>query len=339
MAGEVSQPHDHLFRSVFRDETEAASLLRAHLPDAICAAVRWSSLTWQPVTFIDHRLRDSESDLLYAVRLKAGDVPAWLYVLLEHQSTPDRWLRLRLLKYCCRIWERDRDRHPNEERLRPIVPLVWYQGERSWRFAREFSELFAPHVRDWPGVPRYAHLLFDQTEVAPDEVRGRLRGRVAQLAMMAAYRASWPALQRLLPLLVELGEAGAIEDLRQIAVYIAVTTRNAEDWTRFAAVVRQQVPGGAELMTKTEEMLEVVTRVKEQEARQKGRQEGELKGRQEGELKGRQEGELKGQVKTIEGLLRHAVPWSTIEAATGIDRTTFQRLKQQLDRDGANRAI
>ena len=82
-------------------------------------------------------------------------------------------------------------------------------------------------------------------------------------------------------------------------------------------------------MTKTEEMLEVVTRVKEQEARQKGRQEGELKGRQEGELK--------GQVKTIEGLLRHAVPWSTIEAATGIDRTSFQRLKQQLDRDGANR--
>ena len=171
-----------------------------------------------------------------------------------------------------------------------------------------------------------------QTEVAPDEVRGRLRGRVAQLAMMAAYRASWPALQRLLPLLVELGEAGAVEDLRQIAVYIAVTTRNAEDWTRFAAVVRQQVPGGAELMTKTEEMLEVVTRVKEQEARQKGRQEGERKGRQEGELKG----QVKGQVKTIEGFLRHAVPWSTIEAATGIDRTTFQRLKQQIDRNGAN---
>ena len=42
-------------------------------------------------------------------------------------------------------------------------------------------------------------------------------------------------------------------------------------------------------------------------------------------------------MKTIEGLLRHAVPWSTFEAATGIDRTTFQRLKQQLDRDGANR--
>ena len=29
-------------------------------------------------------------------------------VLLEHQSEPDRWMRWRLLRYCCRIWERDR---------------------------------------------------------------------------------------------------------------------------------------------------------------------------------------------------------------------------------------
>ena len=59
-------------------------------------------------------------------RRTADGGPAWLYVLLEHQSTPDRWLRLRLLKYSIRIRERDRRQHPNEEQLRPIVPLVLY---------------------------------------------------------------------------------------------------------------------------------------------------------------------------------------------------------------------
>ena len=34
---------------------------------------------------------------------------------------------------------------------------------------------------------------------------------------------------------------------------------------------------------------------------------------------GRQEGELKGKVQIIQGLLGRDVPWSTIEAATGID--------------------
>ena len=112
-------------------------MLQAHLPEAIRRELRWSSLKWQSASFIDDRLRDSESDLLYEIKRKADGAPAWLYLLLEHQSTPDAWLRLRLLKYSIRIWERDRQRHPDEEQLRPIVPVVLYQGARGWRHARE----------------------------------------------------------------------------------------------------------------------------------------------------------------------------------------------------------
>ena len=109
MAGsEVSKPHDHLFRTVFGEEgeLEAVGLLQAYLPESISRELRWSSLKWQSVSFIDDRLRESESDLLYAIQRKADGAPAWLYVLLEHQSSPDPWLRLRLLKYSIRIWER-----------------------------------------------------------------------------------------------------------------------------------------------------------------------------------------------------------------------------------------
>ena len=136
MAGsEVSKPHDHLFRTVFGEEgeLEAVGLLQAYLPESISRELRWSSLKWQSVSFIDDRLRESESDLLYAIQREADGAPAWLYVLLEHQSSPDPWLRLRLLKYSIRIWERDRRQHPNDKHLRPIVPLVWYQGKRGWR--------------------------------------------------------------------------------------------------------------------------------------------------------------------------------------------------------------
>ena len=66
------------------------------------------------------------------------------------------------------------------------------------------------------------------------------------------------------------------------------------------------------------DMLQIYAEVVEQEVRQKGRREG------------RQEGVLTTQVRTIEGLLGREVPWSTIEGATGIDQTTFRRLKQQL---------
>ena len=170
MAHDVHRPHDKLFRTVFIDHAEAAALLRAHLPESIAGDLRWSTLTLQDRTFVDPDLRDTESDLLFSIRRKAGAPPAWLYVLLEHQSRPDRWIRFRLLKYCCRIWDRSRRQFPREWRLRPIVPLVFYQGPGRWRHPSEFAELFADPVRDWPWVPRFAHLLIDQSQVGPQAV-------------------------------------------------------------------------------------------------------------------------------------------------------------------------
>ena len=78
MAGELFKPHDHLFRTVFREESEAAGLLRAYLPEAVAGELRWSSLKRQDVSFIDDLLRASEADLLYAVERRVDDAPAWM---------------------------------------------------------------------------------------------------------------------------------------------------------------------------------------------------------------------------------------------------------------------
>ena len=146
-------------------------------------------------------------------------------------------------------------------------------------------------------------------------MRGALHGRIAQLALMAAYRANWPVLRELVPLLAELGQAVGIEDVRQIVVYIAITTRNRERWERFAEAVRRQVPGGGELVNKADEMVEIYGEMRERE----GRREGQL--------------------ATIEKLVHAGVAWSTIEAATGIDEDTFDRLRDQLEAadDGESR--
>jgi len=122
-------------------------------------------------------------------------------------------------------------------------------------------------------------------------------------------------------LLAELGQEGGFEDLRRIVVYIAPTMREPEWWHRFAEAVRRRVPGGEELLNNTQEMLEIYGEVMQQEARQKDLQEG------------RQEGRREGRLGTIEQFRQAGVEWSTIEAATGIDEATFDRLKHQLDAD------
>ena len=216
----------------------------------------------------------------------------------------------RLLKYCCRIWDRDRRTHRGEQELRPIVPMVFYQGRRRWRHAAELSELFAPSVRAWPWVPRFEHLLFDQSQVKPREVRGALRGRITQLMMMAAYRHRRAALRSAARLLATLPPESGETTVRMFVLYL-LATQDRGTARSFGEELRGAVSGpGDELMTYAEELIS--------EGRKQGRQEG------------REEGEQKGKVGTIENLLQAGVPWSVIESATGIDQDALRALKQRL---------
>ena len=197
MTRDLHQPHDRLFRKVFSEPAEAAGLLRVHVPQWLADTLDWSSLSLMPDSYVDDDLQASESDLLYTVEQRPGAAEPGdarrslrLYLLFEHQSTPDRWMRFRLLKYCCRIWDDFLRSDEAEETpdLPPIVPLVFYQGESRWRHTTQFSDLFAKPVRGWPWTPQFRHLLMDQSQTEVGAVQGETLGRIAQLALMAAAR-------------------------------------------------------------------------------------------------------------------------------------------------------
>ena len=178
MAEDIQHPHNLMVRAVLSDLVEARSFLQMHLSGEVSQALNWSTLKFLEGSFVDENLRGSEADFLYEVEHISGETSLWLYILLEHQSSPDRWMRFRLLKYCCRIWDMNLTEKPVPRELRPIVPLVFYQGERSWSYSREFADLFAEPVRDWPWVPRFSHGLIDQSSLEPDDVQGELKGSI-----------------------------------------------------------------------------------------------------------------------------------------------------------------
>ncbi len=214
-------------------------------------------------------------------------------------------------------------RFRGETELRPIVPMVFYLGSGRWRYATEFSELFPREVRGWRWLPSFEHVLIDHSETEPEGVRGKLKGRLAQLMMLAVYRAAvaWPALERALPLLAKLARRGGGE--QSMFVWYVLATQREPLRGRFAKELQRQIPGPeGDIMNYVEEI--------KQQGRLEGRQEGRLEGRQEGELKGRQEGRL----ETIEEFLRAGIGWPVILSATGIDEHTYRTLK----RDSANGA-
>lgn len=313
---DLHQPHDRLFRAVFSDADEAASLLQAALPGVIRDSFDWTTLALVEGTFIDTDLRESQSDLLYQVEHMETGQPVSMYLLFEHQSSPDPWLRLRLLRYCCRIWEADRRDDPEKSALRPIVPVVFYQGARGWNHSAEFADLFPEAVRSLPWVPRFTHELLDQTTLEPDAIGGGIKGRIAQLLMMVAFNrhldAALEFTAELLPLLRQAG--GGVDERHQFYLYL-LTTQDLDVVHRLREALRRRgFEEGDEIMTYAQQLLA----------------EGEAKGRAEGRVEGRAEGEARKQIEMVEGFLKVGVTWDVIEAATGLTEAGFEALKAQL---------
>ncbi len=161
--------HDGLFKLGFGEAIHAAGELRSVLPPAILDAIALEELARVAGSFVDEDLAQRHTDLLFRAPRRDTGEPLYLYVLIEHQSEPDRWMPMRVLGYVLRIWEtllRDEVlRH-----LPPIVPLVVHHGAGGWSAPRSLHDLVhgldeLPALR--PFVPAL-HLIIDDLVTASD---------------------------------------------------------------------------------------------------------------------------------------------------------------------------
>jgi hypothetical protein len=164
-------------RYTFDHPERAAAELRAVLPPEVVAQVDWDSLRREVGSVVDAELRERQSDLLFSARLRGGQ-PLLLYLLLEHQSSVDKWMAFRMLRYVMRQLERWRQQHPQSELLPVILPVVMYHGpEGQWTAARRMEDLFhlpGEALELWRElVPRFEYRLDDLTAEREESLRAR----------------------------------------------------------------------------------------------------------------------------------------------------------------------
>jgi len=198
----MSGPHDHLVRFTFDHPERAAAELRAALPDFVVSEVDWTSLQPERGSVVDPELRQTETDLLFSARLRGGRAVLF-YVLLEHQSSVDRWMALRMLRYVVRQLEHWRQENPGSERLPVIIPLVMYHGPGgAWSAPRRVEELFdvPEEGRESWGMllPRFEYRLDDLTAEREEALRARSGPPLVRLVLLAlTYGRSEQLAQRL----------------------------------------------------------------------------------------------------------------------------------------------
>lgn len=176
-------PHDALFRSTFSHPGRAAELLRSFLDPDLCSRIDWPDLTLQSGSFVDEQLRAQHTDLLFTARL--DDRELRIYLLLEHQSSPDRWIALWLLRYMVRIWVAHVDAHPRTPRLPLILPAVIHHGEKAWTIDPTFSALFDIPDGFTQFIPHFQFAFADLATLDADTLRTRAGSAAVRMALLA----------------------------------------------------------------------------------------------------------------------------------------------------------
>ena len=177
-------PHDKYFKAILSMKRAAVELLQYGLSSEVFAELDLETLRPSSDSFIDEKLRESFSDIIYECNLKDGKFTR-LCFLIEHKSEkPNSPISLQLLRYSLSILEEDL-RQNRDYAL--TIPIVVYHGVEKWQKER-LSSLYgdlSTSLRDF--VPDFDYIFINISAKPDAELMSLDTSLIGQVFMLLKY--------------------------------------------------------------------------------------------------------------------------------------------------------
>lgn len=294
-------PHDLTFKQFLTHPDTARDFMQLHLPADLQALCDFSTLRLESGSFIEDHLRPYYSDVLYSLKTaRRGD--GYIHVLIEHQSTPDRHMAFRLMRYAVAAMQRHLD--AGHGRLPLVIPVLFYAGRRtpypwSTRWLDDFHQ--PEHAQRLYGS---AFPLVDVTIIPDDEIMEHRSMAALTLLQKHIHRRNLAELTDRLAILLS-SEHMTGQQLTALINYV-IQAGETPDAEGFVHQLARRVP-------KHEDTLMTIARQLEQ------------KGVEIGIEKGIQLGERRGKLEMARALLQKGVDLHTVASTSGFTAEELAR--------------
>ncbi|EBC7336934.1 Rpn family recombination-promoting nuclease/putative transposase [Salmonella enterica] len=298
--------HDPLFKLFLREPETAKDFLAAHLPQDIRARVRLETLKLEPGSFVDQKLRELHSDVLYSVETTDGDA-GYIYCLVEHQSTADRMMAWRMMRYSMAVM--DAHLKKGNGTLPVVVPLLFYQGTvRPYPYSTDWLDCF-----DTPALAREVYSrpwpLVDVSVMEDSDLQSHRRMALLELVQRDIRHRDAASLLRDVVQLIRLA-GNTREQVEAILCYIIYNGMTSESITPFLYELAGEIP----------EYKELIMGTIAQQLKEEGIQQGIQQERQAS-----LEREQKTLLETAYALLDNGVSLDVVIKSTGLSRETLEQ--------------
>ena len=299
-------PHDATFQQFLRQPEIARDFIDLHLPAELRAICDLGTLKLECSSFVEDNLRQYFSDVLYSMKTATGD-GGYVHILIEHQSTPDRHMAFRLIRYAVAAMQRHLD--AGHKKLPLVIPVLFYMGKRtpypySTNWLQEFTDpalALKLYSGDFP--------LVDVTQIPDDEIMQHRSMAALTLLQKHIRRRDIAELTDRLStiLLTDTLSSSQIASLIHYIIH-AGDSINAEVFIRGLA---------GRIPLHKEEIMTIAQQLE---------QNGIKKGREEGRQEGREEGIEEGIRNVARTMLQHGLALDTVIKMTALSEKELMQL-------------
>ncbi|NRA73727.1 MAG: Rpn family recombination-promoting nuclease/putative transposase [Rickettsiales bacterium] len=245
--------HDDFVKRGLSHPKVAREVIEQDIPKKIISLVDMTTLREEKTDFTDIILKRGQSDCLFSVKLKNGR-SGYFYFLLEAQSSIDKFMNIRLLKYMIAIYERHAKKYPDEKYAPFVYPVVIHNGKYRYTGSMSFWEEFGDVEQAKACFPDPMHLIdLPITENSEINLKSKYYRSAYFYALKNIHAKDvYKAIEEERAIIEKLGKKFKESDLIISMAYYIITTANTSDRRRelielFADCVSEEYKG--EIMT------------------------------------------------------------------------------------------
>jgi predicted transposase/invertase (TIGR01784 family) len=300
--------HDSGYKILFANRTIFRQLIETFVPEPWVKEADFDKAEKIDKSFVTEDYQKTESDLIYKVPLRGKTV--YIYMLLEFQSTVDRFMGLSVPGYLVDFYRDYLKERRRVKYLPPVFPIVLYNGDRRWTAPTRMEEL----IEGYDLLGRFG-VSFEYFKIAENEFSResllKIRNIVSTLFLAEAHYDLAALTVELLALFDREADKQAVSLFlnwfRQLAVHGRI---EAEDYEALSEVYHDR-----------EEVHSMLIKALEREKRQIFEE-----GREEGREEGLQEGRMEGQQTLIRSMRERGLSVGEIARLTGLAEQEIERL-------------
>lgn len=289
--------HDSGYKKLFSNPELVRQLLTGFVKESWINNIDYSTLERIDKSFVSDEFVKRESDLIYKAKFSGNDI--YIFILIEFQSTVDRFMALRMLRYITELYE-DLVKNQKFKTLPAVFPVMLYNGEKRWTAPEDISILIQNSISE-KYIPGFSYYKIAENEFSKEFLKS-LNNSVG--ALFYTENCSEKELQHEIDTIVDLFRT---EKPEEIALFV--------NWFKYMFQDRK------ELVEEVQEMEEVKSMLRTS-IKKYGKQL-----LQEGKLEGIQEGIQKEKRDTAKKLLKENMTVKKISGITGLSVEEVEKLK------------